>query len=50
MREECTAFNHNYKQVSYTIDLLSLMRFIVGENGPSKRLRLCASVGWFADF
>ena len=29
-----------------------LMRFIVGENGPSKRprLALCASLGWFADF
>ena len=29
-----------------------LMRFIVGENSPSKRprLALCASLGWFADF
>ena len=32
--------------------LKGLIRFIVGENGPSKRprLALCASLGWFADF
>ena len=32
--------------------LMQLMKFIVGENGPSKwpRLALCASLGWFADF